>query len=140
MSRLEFCAEGGTVSSTPDFPIHATTDLELGRLSYGAANLGNLYRELSDDECWGILETAWDLGIRYFDTAPHYGLGLSERRLRAFLRPEPRDEFVISTKVGRLIRPNPDGAGTLDLANDFAVPADQQRVWDLSASGIRTSL
>jgi len=60
--------------------------------------------------------------------------------LGAALRDRPRDEFVLSTKAGRLLRPNPDGAGTLDTANDFAVPADQKRVWDFSADGIRRSL
>ena len=58
------------------------------RLGYGAANVGNLFRALSDDAAWAILQAAWDAGIRYFDTAPHYGLGLSERRLGAFLRDE----------------------------------------------------
>ena len=115
-------------------------EFEFGPLAYGAANIGNLYRELSDDQSRAILETAWSLGIRYFDTSPHYGLGLSERRLGAFLQTKPRDEYIVSTKVGRLIRPNPEGAGTLDLDHDFAVPADHKREWDLSASGIRTSL
>ncbi|MFB2597121.1 aldo/keto reductase [Herbiconiux sp. P17] len=114
--------------------------IEFGSLGYGAANLGNLYRELSDEVAEEILETAWNAGIRYFDTAPHYGLGLSERRLGAFLRTKPRDEYVLSTKVGRLLRPNPEGVGTLDLAADFAVPADQKRVWDFTADGIRRSL
>jgi D-threo-aldose 1-dehydrogenase len=115
-------------------------DIDFGRLGYGAANVGNLYRELTDDESTAILEAAWDAGIRYFDTAPHYGLGLSERRLGAFLRTRQRHEFVLSTKVGRLIRPNPEGSGTLDLENDFAVPADHKRVWDFSRDGIRRSL
>jgi len=116
------------------------SDLELGRLGYGAANVGNLYREVSDEVAWAALEAAWDSGIRYFDTAPHYGLGLSERRLGAFLRTKPREEYVVSTKVGRLLRPNPDGAGGTDLAHDFAVPADLRRVWDFTADGIRRSL
>lgn len=116
------------------------TDLALPRLGYGAANVGNLYRELTDEEALAILQAAWDEGIRYFDTAPHYGLGLSERRLGAFLATKPREEYVVSTKVGRLLRPNPEGAGTLDLANDFAVPADTRRVWDFSADGIRRSV
>ena len=76
----------------------------LTRLGYGAANIGNLFRELTDDQAWGILEAAWESGIRYYDTAPHYGLGLSERRLGAFLQTKPRDEFVVSTKAGRLLR------------------------------------
>jgi D-threo-aldose 1-dehydrogenase len=113
---------------------------DVGPLSYGAANLGNLYRALSDDEAWELLDIAWDRGVRYFDTAPHYGLGLSERRLGAFLATKPRDQFVVSTKVGRLLVPEPAGAGRLDDANDFVVPADQRRVWDFSADGVRRSL
>lgn len=110
-------------------------------LGYGAANVGNLFRALSDDEAWAVLEAAWDSGIRYYDTAPHYGLGLSERRLGAFLRTKPRDEYVLSTKVGRLLRPNPDHvAGGLDTDNDFHVPDDLRRVWDFSEAGIRASL
>ena len=112
----------------------------LGTLGFGAANLGNLYREVSDEQAWAVLDAAWAAGIRYYDTAPHYGLGLSERRLGAFLATKPRAEFVISTKVGRLLRPNPGHDGGLDLANDFAVPADWKRVWDFTAEGIRTSL
>lgn len=120
--------------------MRAATDLLPSRLGYGAANLGNLYAAMSDEEAWRVLEAAWDCGIRYFDTAPHYGLGLSERRLGAFLRTKPRDEFTVSTKVGRLLRPNPSGAGRLDDEHDFAVPADLRRVWDFSADGVRRSV
>ncbi|MFB7894378.1 aldo/keto reductase [Microbacterium sp. NPDC056044] len=112
----------------------------LTRLGYGAANVGNLFRELSDDQAWVILDAAWESGIRYYDTAPHYGLGLSERRLGAFLRTKPRDEFVISTKAGRLLRPNPDDDGGLDVAADFHVPTTLRREWDFSEAGIRASL
>ncbi len=113
---------------------------ELGRLGYGAANIGNLYRALTDEQASRILETAWECGIRYFDTAPHYGLGLSERRLGEFLCTKPRADYTVSTKVGRLLRPDPDGAGRLDDENDFVVPADLKRVWDFTADGIRRSL
>lgn len=112
---------------------------EFPRLGYGAANVGNLFRSLTDDEAWAVLDAAWAAGIRYYDTAPHYGLGLSERRLGAFLQTKPRDEFMLSTKVGRLLRPNPSPVG-LDTANDFHVPDDLQRVWDFTESGIRASL
>lgn len=111
-----------------------------GRLGYGAANVGNLYRQVTDAEAQAILQAAWECGIRYFDTAPHYGLGLSERRLGAFLATKPRHEYVVSTKVGRLLRPNPEGAGELDMAHDFAVPAGLKRVWDFSADGIGRSV
>lgn len=113
---------------------------DIPRLGYGAANLGNLYRAIDDDQAWEILEAAWRAGIRYFDTAPHYGLGLSERRLGAFLATKPRDEFVISTKAGRLLRPVANASGQFDLDNDFAVLADAERVWDPTAAGIRRSL
>ena len=114
--------------------------LDIPALGYGAANVGNLFRALSDDDAWAVLDAAWESGIRYYDTAPHYGLGLSERRLGAFLQTKPRDEFVLSTKAGRLLRPNPEHTGGLDTANDFHVPDDLQRVWDFSADGIRRSL
>jgi D-threo-aldose 1-dehydrogenase len=76
--------------------------------------------------------------MRYFDTAPHYGLGLSERRLGAALRDRPRGAYTLSTKVGRLLEPT--DAGGDDLANGFAVPATHRRVWDFSADGVRRSL
>lgn len=118
----------------------SSTDLQLPALGYGAANVGNLFRELSDDEAWAVLDAAWESGVRYYDAAPHYGLGLSEKRLGAFLQTKPRDEFVLSTKAGRLLRPNPDFDGGLDTAHDFFVPDDLQRVWDFSDAGIRASL
>lgn len=124
--------------STPD----PRTDplVPLPPLGYGAANVGNLFRPLTDAEAWAVLDAAWESGIRHYDTAPHYGLGLSERRLGAFLATKPRDEFVLSTKVGRLLRPNPDRSGGLDTDNDFHVPDDLRRVWDFSEAGIRASL
>jgi D-threo-aldose 1-dehydrogenase len=84
-------------------------------------------------------ETAWTAGVRYVDTAPHYGLGLSERRLGALLAERTRDDFVLSTKVGRLLVPSlqPDAE---DLAEGFAVPATLRREWDLSRDGIRRSI
>ncbi len=112
----------------------------LTALGYGAANVGNLFRALTEDEATAILDAAWESGIRYFDTAPHYGLGLSEQRLGAFLRTKPRDEFVLSTKVGRLLRPNPDDDGGLDLANDFHVRTQLRREWDFTEAGIRASV
>lgn len=111
----------------------------LGRLGYGAAAVGNLYRSVDDESARRLLDAVWDSGIRYFDTAPHYGLGLSERRLGNMLRGRPREEFVVSTKVGRLLVPDRDGAGRRD-DDLFEVPADHRRVWDFSESGVRRSL
>jgi D-threo-aldose 1-dehydrogenase len=78
--------------------------LTFTELGFGAAPLGNLYRAISDAEADAILAAAWDGGVRHFDTAPLYGLGLSETRINRFLRDKPRDEYVISTKVGRLLK------------------------------------
>jgi D-threo-aldose 1-dehydrogenase len=114
-------------------------EISLTRLGYGAASIGNHRRELSDAEADRILEAAWASGIRHFDTAPHYGLGLAERRLGRFLAGQHRDQYVVSTKVGRLLQPNPGGAGRLD-DEDFVVPATHRRVWDFSADGVRRSI
>lgn len=105
----------------------------------GTSQFGNLSRPTSDETCALAFDEAWDAGFRYFDTAPHYGLGLSERRLGRSLASRPRDEFVVSTKVGRLLVPDPEGAGRLD-DEGFAVAADQRRVWDFSRDGVLRSL
>ncbi len=78
--------------------------LTFTELGFGAAPLGNLYRAISDADADAILQAAWDGGVRHFDTAPLYGLGLSETRMNRFLRDKPRREYVLSTKVGRLLR------------------------------------
>ncbi|MGW3626756.1 aldo/keto reductase [Streptomyces sp. NPDC000880] len=112
--------------------------VEITELSYGAAGIGNLYTPVDPADAAAAVDAAWDAGIRTFDTAPHYGIGLSERRLGEALRTRPRDAYTLSTKAGRLLEPcPPDGD---DLANGFAVPADHRRVWDFSADGVRRSI
>ena len=94
-----------------------TYDLDLsellGPLALGTAPLGNLYAKVSDEDATAVVRGAWDAGLRYFDTAPHYGNGLAEHRLGAALRDIPRDSYLLSSKVGRLLVP------------DEAAPADQ---------------
>ncbi|MFI9245233.1 aldo/keto reductase [Streptomyces sp. NPDC053086] len=107
-------------------------------LGFGAAALGNLYAPVSDEQAHAAVRAAWSSGIRYFDTAPHYGLGLSERRLGAALRAYDRSQYTVSTKAGRRLVPA-DGTGD-DLADGFAVPATHRRVWDFTADGIRRTL
>jgi D-threo-aldose 1-dehydrogenase len=112
--------------------------LPLTELSLGCAQLGNLYSAISDHDAGETVAAAWAQGIRYFDTAPHYGLGLSEQRLGAALAAYPRDEYVVSTKVGRLLEPlgsvvGRDGEG-------YDVPGTHRRVWDFSRDGILRSL
>ncbi len=115
-----------------------STGLRLSEIAFGAASIGNLYRAVSDEEAAGAVERAYERGIRYFDTAPHYGLGLSERRLGQALARYPRDEYVISTKVGRLLVPNPNPMPRDD--DGFDVPGDVRRQWDFSRDGVRRSL
>jgi D-threo-aldose 1-dehydrogenase len=109
-------------------------------LGFGAASIGNLYKAVPDVQAEETIVAAWEAGIRYFDTAPHYGVGLAERRLGTVLSRYPREEYVLSTKVGRLLVPNPDGADRTDIDNGFDVPATTRRVWDFSADGVRRSL
>jgi D-threo-aldose 1-dehydrogenase len=116
------------------------TGVRVTELSFGAAGIGNLYRPITDEAALAAVDAAWDAGIRTFDTAPHYGLGLSERRLGAALRDRPRDTYTVSTKVGRLLEPNPQGGRGDDLAHGFAVSDTHRRVWDFSAEGVLRSL
>ncbi|MDQ0835071.1 D-threo-aldose 1-dehydrogenase [Streptomyces achromogenes] len=112
--------------------------VQVSPLGLGAAALGNLFAEVKEEQAQETVAAAWQQGVRYFDTAPHYGLGLSERRLGAALREHPRAHYTVSTKVGRRLEPA-DGRGD-DLANSFAVPSAHRRVWDFSADGVRRTL
>jgi D-threo-aldose 1-dehydrogenase len=112
--------------------------LRVTELAFGGAAIGNLFTEVDEETARAAIDAAWDGGIRTFDTAPHYGLGLSERRLGDALRHRPRQEYVISTKVGRLLQPVPAPHGR--DPEGFAVPAAQARVFDFSADGVRRSL
>jgi D-threo-aldose 1-dehydrogenase len=109
------------------------------RLGLGCAPIGNLYTAIDDETAAATIDAAWDAGIRFFDTAPHYGLGLAERRLGRALRDRPRHDYVVSTKVGRRLEPNPTGSGRRD-SEGFDVPAGHRRVWDFSADGVRRTL
>jgi D-threo-aldose 1-dehydrogenase len=115
------------------------TPLALTELGFGAAPLGNLYTAISDEQAEATVDAAWAAGIRYFDTAPHYGLGLSERRLGRALQRYPRNEYVLSTKVGRLLVPRTPPAAH-DDDDIFEVPGDLERRWDVSRDGVRRSL
>jgi len=85
------------------------TDVRVTRLGIGCAPIGNMYSAVSDAQARGMLERAWELGLRFFDTAPLYGHGLSEARLGTMLRQRPRTELVLATKVGRLLVANDGG-------------------------------
>ncbi|MBB4932316.1 D-threo-aldose 1-dehydrogenase [Lipingzhangella halophila] len=110
-----------------------------GQLGFGTAQFGNLGCEVDEQTCHDAVAAAWEHGLRYFDTAPHYGLGLSEQRLGRALTGWPRERYVVSTKVGRLLRPNTRPTGT-DLDQGYAVSDSLTRERDFSAGGVRKSL
>ncbi len=116
------------------------TGVEVTELGFGGAQIGNLYRRIDDETARRAVLAAWRGGVRYFDTAPHYGLGLSERRLGAALAGLPREEFVLSTKVGRLLVPNDRSTGSDLDSGGFDVPDDLARRYDYSRDGVRRSL
>ena len=120
------------------FTTRRGVELQFTELGFGGAPLGNLYRPMTEKEARLMLEAVWATGCRYFDTAPLYGLGLSETRLNGFLRPKPRGSYLISTKVGRLLdlsepqeRTRPDAF--------FETPSRRER-FDYSYDGVMRSL
>ncbi|OWV75227.1 pyridoxal 4-dehydrogenase [Rhizobium sp. N122] len=113
------------------------TGLEVTEISFGAAALGGLYRACPREVAMETLQAAWDSGIRYFDVAPWYGLGLAERRVGDFLRDQPDGSYVLSTKVGRLLRPVPTGTvPDYSYVDPLSFDAD----YDYSYDGIMRSV
>ncbi|HET7399185.1 MAG TPA: aldo/keto reductase [Intrasporangium sp.] len=102
-------------------------------MSFGAAPIGNFLHPFSESEAAGMVDQAWDLGMRYFDTAPLYGHGLSEYRLGHALRERPRDEYVVSTKVGRVLKPAAQGSFDSGL---WVRPAPFAAEYDYTFDGI----
>jgi D-threo-aldose 1-dehydrogenase len=104
---------------------------------FGGAPLGNLYRALTDDDAAALIRHAYAAGARYFDTAPHYGQGLSECRLGAALRELPRDTFLLSSKVGRLLTPASDAPRA---QNGYVDVLPYVQHYDYTSDGVRRSL
>lgn len=111
------------------------TQVKVSEISMGCSAIGNLYREVSEVEVNEVLNCAWDRGIRYFDTAPHYGRGLSEQRLGRFLASKPRHDYALSTKVGRLLTPS----SPISEADGFVNPLPNDVHYDYSGDGIEAS-
>jgi D-threo-aldose 1-dehydrogenase len=110
------------------------TGLHVPTLGFGAAPLGNLYREVPDDQARAALAAALDAGLRYVDTAPYYGFGLSERRVGDALRGAPGT--IVSTKVGRLLQPLPPSADVSGERHGFRSPLPFEPVFDYSHDGV----
>lgn len=111
--------------------------LEVTSIGLGSAPLGGLFTPVSNADAEATVARAWSLGVRFFDTAPLYGFGLAERRLGAFLRQQKRESYVISTKVGRLLRA-PDG-GTAEDEHYKGTPRERP-VFDFSHDGVLRSV
>lgn len=106
-------------------------------LGFGSAPLGNLYRAISEEEAQDVLDAAWNSGARYFDTAPLYGLGLAETRLNHFLRGKKRDDYVLSSKVGRLLAAcSPDER--TGIGKFFETPS-RREIYDYTYDGVMRS-
>lgn len=112
------------------------TDVKTSRVSFGCASIGNLYEAISDEEAQALLVHAYEAGIRYFDTAPHYGRGRSEARLGRFLQSSAASDVVISTKVGRVLSPG----AAMQKADGFVDPLPNDVRYDYSSNGIAQSL
>ena len=111
--------------------------LRVTRMMFGAAPIAGLFAPVSEQDARATLEAAWAAGIRAFDTAPHYGAGLSEQRLGAFLAGQPRREYVVCTKVGRLLA---DGEDLAEGAEGFYGAPRRRRFRDYSRDGVLASL
>lgn len=111
--------------------------LDFTELGFGSAPLGNLYRAIDEQEAHATLEAAWDCGARYFDTAPLYGLGLAETRINHFLRDRRRNDFLLSTKVGRRLKVVPPAART-GIGKFFDTPS-RREMYDYTYDGVMRS-
>jgi D-threo-aldose 1-dehydrogenase len=129
-------ADTPRASSPRRFKTRAGRELCFTSLGFGSAPLGNYLRPLSEEDCDRTLAAAWDCGMRYFDTAPLYGLGLSEMRVGRLLQRCPRKEFIVSTKVGRVLTP----CAKEDVNGLFFVETPQVRFdYDYSYDGVMRS-
>jgi len=119
------------------------TGLDVTRLGFGGASIGGLFTAVGDEDAIATVERAWDLGIRTFDVAPLYGLGAAERRMGRALADKPRDDFVLSTKVGRLVVPRdsiPPGADVDEQDANYPHGDPVGLVFDYSGDGVRRSI
>jgi D-threo-aldose 1-dehydrogenase len=113
--------------------------LNFTELGFGTAPIGNLYRAVPEAEARAVLDTAWAHGVRNYDTAPLYGLGLSETRLNGFLRNKPRDSYVLASKVGRLLQLPKPGQDRSAIGKFYDVPS-RVEVYDYSYDGAMRSV
>jgi D-threo-aldose 1-dehydrogenase len=126
-----------TPNRTRRFTSHSGRTLTFSPLGFGSAPLGNLYRSIDNQQALQTLQEAWAGGTRYYDTAPLYGLGVAETRIGSFLRERPRDDYILSTKVGRILKRCAADARE-GIGKFFDVPS-RQIVYDYSHDGVLRS-
>lgn len=107
-------------------------------LGFGSAPLGNIYQPITEAQAQATLDAAWETGVRYLDTAPLYGLGLAETRYNHFLRGKPREDYILSTKIGRLLKPCAPEDRT-GIGMFFDTP-NRREVFDYTYDGVMRSL
>ena len=107
------------------------------KFGMGGVPLGNEFSYVTDEDAYATIEAAWNAGVRYFDMAPWYGLGLAERRYGTFLHNQERSQYVLSTKVGKLLKASKTAKG-----KDYFPfsPSPNDVVFDYTASGVRRSI
>jgi D-threo-aldose 1-dehydrogenase len=120
------------------FKAPSGSSIKFTEMGFGTAPIGNLLRVVSEADAQATLAAAWTAGMRYFDTAPLYGAGLSETRLNHFLRGKPRSQYIVSTKVGRVLQVCPPKE-RLGIGKFFDIPS-RREVYDYSYDGIMRSL
>ncbi len=120
------------------FKAPSGASIKLTEMGFGTAPIGNLLQTVSEKDAQDTLAAAWKSGMRYFDTAPLYGAGLSETRLNHFLRGKPRSQYVVSTKVGRLLQVSKPSE-RLGIGKFFDIPS-RREIYDYSYDGVMRSL
>jgi D-threo-aldose 1-dehydrogenase len=143
---LQLGAATGMASFFPGFGFNSTNEMKdklsmdkiklPANFGLGGVAIGNGFRPTTDEQAQLAMEGAWEAGVRFFDTSPWYGLGLSERRFGRFLHNQKREEYVLATKVGRLLKPAKQAPGNNSWKD--ASPFDYE--YDYSASGVRRSI
>src|ERR1700675_708326 len=148
-SRLDFLSIGSALAASGVFSggtLAAPADMSQSgsgryvlpvKFGLGGVPLGNEFEVVSEEAAYKTLEAAWDAGVRYYDVAPWYGLGLAERRYGNFLHNKNRDDYVLSSKVGKLLKASPHN----DAESNFPFsPSPNTVVFDYTADGVRRSI
>lgn len=140
VNPAEYALDGGCITPVADSTARpfGRGGLNVGPYAFGVAPIANLGHRVTDQAARQAVTAAWDAGIRYFDVAPHYGLGLGEERLGAALASRPRGDYIVSTKVGRLLVPNPAGLQADTEGFDVVSPLTRRR--DYSRDGVLRSV